>query len=59
MNAHQGPVRSPNLKDERHSMNRGPVDRPKSVWFAALVALFVGLGVQEQLENIVPADFAS
>lgn len=40
-------------------MNRGPVDRPKSVWFAALVALFVGLGVQEQLENIVPADFAS
>jgi hypothetical protein len=52
-------ARHPHLKDERHSMNRGPIDRPKSVWFVALVALFVGLGVQELLENIVPADFAS
>ena len=40
-------------------MNRGPVDRPGSVWFAALVALFVGLGAQELLGSIVPADFSA
>ena len=38
-------------------MNRGPIDRPRSVWFAAMVALFVGLGAQVLLESIVPADF--
>jgi hypothetical protein len=39
-------------------MNRGPIDRPRSVWFAAIVALFVGLGAQVLLESLVPADFA-
>jgi hypothetical protein len=39
-------------------MNRGPIDRPKSVWLAAFVALFVGLGAQLLLGSVVPADFA-
>jgi hypothetical protein len=37
-------------------MIRGPVNRPRSIWFASLVALFVALGAQILFGNIVPAD---
>lgn len=39
-------------------MNREPIARPRPVWLGALVALFVGLGAQETLGIIFPADFA-
>lgn len=39
-------------------MNREPIARLRSVWFGALVALFVGLGAQEFLGSIFPADLA-
>ena len=40
-----------------HVMNRGPIGRPRSVWLAAFVALFVGLGAQVLLGSIIPVDF--
>lgn len=49
---------TPEYQRRKNLMNRGPIDRPKSAWFASLVALCVGLGAQELLGSIAPVNFA-
>jgi hypothetical protein len=40
-------------------MNRGPINRSTSAWFASLVALLVALGADVLLGSVMPADLAS